>query len=109
MSAATLRDIYNSAPRTLRGAIMIGILLIVYQVFPGTALLGLAGLGFWFLRGYQRFLVLFVIAAFWLLESCGFTSLATTRYRMAFEVEMNGTVKSASSMNVGRGRTMPRV
>ena len=98
MSAATLRDIYNRAPPILRGAIMIGVLLIVYQVFPGAALLALAGLGLWFLRGYQRLLLLFVIAAFWLLESCGFTSLATTRYRMAFEVEMNGTVKSASSI-----------
>ena len=83
MSAATLRDIYNRAPLILRGAIMIGVLLIVYQVLPGAALLGLAGLGLWFLRGYQRFLVLFVIAAFWLLESCGFTSLATTRYRLS--------------------------
>jgi hypothetical protein len=98
MSAATLRDMYNRAPPTLRGAIMIGVCLIVYQVFPGIALLALAGLGLWFLRGYQRFLVLFVIATFWLLQSCGFISLATTRFRMAFEVEMNGTVKSASSI-----------
>lgn len=98
MSAATLRDIYNRTPPILRGAIMIGVLLIVYQVFPGFALLALAGLGLWFLRGYQRFLVLFVIATFWLLESCGFTSLATPRFRMAFEVEINGTVKSASSI-----------
>jgi hypothetical protein len=98
MTAAALRDIYDRAPPTLRGAVVIGVWLIVYQVSPGIALLALAGLGLWFLRGKQRFLVPSVIAAFLLLQSCGLVSLATVRYRMAFEVEMNGQVKSASSI-----------
>ena len=71
MSAATLWDIDNRTPPTLRGAV-----------------------GVW----HQRFLVLFVIAAFPLLQSCDSVNLETVRYRMAFEVEMNGKVKSASSI-----------
>jgi hypothetical protein len=98
MSAATLWDIYNRTPPTLRGAVAVGVWLIVYQVSPGIALLALAGGSLYFLRGKQRFLVLFVIATFSLLQSCGFTSLSTVRYRMAFEVETNGTVKSGSSI-----------
>jgi hypothetical protein len=98
MSAATLWHIYNRTPPTLRGAVAVGVWLIVYQVFPGIALLALAGCSLYFLRGYQRFLVLFVIATFSLLQSCGVISLATVHYRMAFEVEMNGKVKSASSI-----------
>ncbi len=98
MSAATVWDIYNRAPPTLRGAFAAGVWLIVYQVSPGIALLALAGVGLWFLRGKQRFLVVFVIATFWGLQSCGFTSLATIRYRMAVEVEINGEVKSGSSV-----------
>jgi hypothetical protein len=98
MSAAPLWDIYNRTPRIVWYAVAIGVWLIVYPVFPGTALLALAGGSLWFLRGKLRFLVLFVIATFWMLESFSFISVATTRYRMAFEVEMNGEVKSGTSI-----------
>ena len=98
MTAATLWDIYNRTPPTLRGAVAVGVWLIVYQVFPGIALLALAAWSLWFLRGYQRFLVPFVVGMFWMLQSCGFISLETVRYRMAFEVEMDDKVKSASSI-----------
>ena len=95
---ATFWDIYNRAPPTLRGAAAVGVWLILYRFLPGIAVLALAGVSLWFLRGRQRLLVLFVIAAFWGLQSCGFTSLATIRYRLAFDVEMNGEVKSGSSI-----------
>jgi hypothetical protein len=96
--AATLWASCSRTPPIVRYAVAIGVWLIVYQVFPGIALLALAAGSLWFLRGYQRFLVLFVIGTFSLLQSCGLVSLATVRYHMAFEVEMNGKVKSGSSI-----------
>jgi hypothetical protein len=96
--AATLWDIYNRTPPTLWYAVAIGVWLILYQVFPGIALLALAAGSLWLLRGRWRLLAPLVIGTFWVLQSWGFVSLATVRYRMAFEVETNGEVKSGSSI-----------
>src|SRR5262249_43178360 len=99
MSAAPLWDIHSRTPPMLRYAIAVVVWLIVYEFFfPSIALLALAAWSLWFLRGYWRVLALFVIGTFWMLESFGFVSLAKTRYRVAFEVEMNGEVKSGSSI-----------
>jgi len=98
MNATNLRDLYNSTPPILRYTAAIGVWLVLYLLLPSLALLALAAWGLWFFKGYQRFLVLFVVATFWMLESCGFVSLATTRHRMTFEAEVNGEVKSASSI-----------
>jgi len=64
MNAATLRDLYNSTPPILRytgNGVLAGLDLLL----PSLALLAVAAWASWFLRGRQRVLVLFVIAAFW--------------------------------------------
>jgi hypothetical protein len=98
MNAATLRDLYNSTPPILRYTATIGVWLVLYLLLPSLALLAVAAWALWFLRGRQRVLVLFVIAAFWVFQTCGVQSVGTTRHRMTFEVEVNGEVKSASSI-----------
>jgi hypothetical protein len=98
MNAATLRDIYSSAPPILRYSAAIGAWLVLYLLLPGLALLALAAWGLWFFKGYQRLLVLFVVAAFTVYEIFGVQSLGTTRHRMTFEIGANGEVKSASSI-----------
>jgi hypothetical protein len=98
MNATTLRDRYKSMPPMLRYAAAVGAWLVLYLLLPNLALLALAGWVVWFFRGYQRLLVLFVVAAFWLFETCSSYTVGTTRHRLTFDVEANGQVKSASSI-----------
>lgn len=95
---ATLRDLYNGTPPILLYAAAIGVWLVLYLLLPSLALLALAAWGLWFFKGYQRFLVLLVVATFSVFQTCSVQSLGTTRHRMTFEIEANGELKSASSI-----------